>query len=235
MIRVNSLRKCYQNYVSIDNLSFEVKEGEIFGIVGPNGAGKTTTLKILAGLIEPTSGEVEIAGLPISNPEIKKLIGFVPEESPIYEDMGIKEYLTFFAEIYGIKKEEAGKRIRKLLNSLTLSPNGKKLGELSKGNKRKVIIARSLINDPPVLIYDEPASGLDPMTSHYIMNLIGSMQGKKTILLSTHNLYQAEAICNRVLILKDGKKIICGRVEEIKDRFGNGTENLENIFLGFMK
>lgn len=235
MIRVSKLRKCYRNYIGVDNLSFEVEKGEIFGLVGPNGAGKTTTLKILAGLIEPTSGEVEIAGLPISNPKVKKLIGFVPEESPVYEDMGIKEYLSFFAEIYGIEKDKAEKRIITLLDSLNISPNGKRLGELSKGNKRKVIIARSLIADPPVLIYDEPASGLDPLTSHYIMELIGSMRGKKTIILSTHNLYQAESICDRILILKEGKEVICGRVGEIKEKFGNSNENLENIFMRFMK
>ncbi len=231
MIRVKGLRKCYRNYIAVDDLSFEVRRGEVFGLAGPNGAGKTTTLKILAGLIEPTSGKVEIAGLPINDPKVKKLIGFLPEESPVYEDMSIKEYLSFFAEIYGIEKNVAKERIKNLMNYLCLSPNGKKLGELSKGNKRKVVIARSLINDPPVLIYDEPASGLDPLTSLYINRLISSMRGKKTVILSTHNLYQAEAICDRVLILKDGKALVCGSVEDLKQKFGN----LENIFLRFVE
>ncbi|SFM48825.1 ABC transporter ATP-binding protein [Methanolobus profundi] len=230
IIEVNGLRKEYGDFVAVDNLSFSVSKGQIFGIVGPNGAGKTTTLKMLSSLIRPTSGNIYMKGLDVSNDsvEIKSFLGFLPEESPLYESMGVEDYLMFFAELYSVPKDRAKKRIRELLFDLALNADGKKIGDLSKGMKRKVAIARSLINDPDILIYDEPASGLDPMTSRYITDYVRSLKSSgKTIIFTAHNLYQVESLCDRILILKNGKLVTLGTAEEIRKEYGKIQYRLE--------
>ncbi|WP_340819756.1 ABC transporter ATP-binding protein [Methanolobus sp. WCC4] len=230
IIEVNGLRKEYGDFVAVDNLSFSVGKGQIFGIVGPNGAGKSTTLKMLSSLIRPTSGNIYIKGLDISKDavEIKSFLGFLPEESPLYEGMTVDDYLMFFAELYSVPKDRAKKRIRDLLFDLALNADGKKIGDLSKGMKRKVAIARSLINDPDILIYDEPASGLDPMTSRYITDYVRSLkQSGKTIIFSAHNLYQVESLCDRILIIKNGKLVTLGSAEEIRKEYGKIQYRLE--------
>lgn len=228
MIEVRSLSKNYGDFAAVKDINFEVKKGEILGIVGPNGAGKTTILKMLVGLIEPSAGSMRVAGYDAmkDGTKVKEILGFLPEESPAYEDMDIDDYLLFFAEIFGIERRIAEERIYRLLSSLKLYPEGKKIGELSKGMRRKVVIARSLINDPEVLIYDEPTSGLDPMTSRFIVDFIKSLRGKKTILLSTHNLFQAEEICGRLLLLKDGREIAQGTAEELRQKFGKAEYSI---------
>jgi ABC-type multidrug transport system, ATPase component len=230
IIEVNGLRKEYGDFVAVDNLSFSVAKGQIFGIVGPNGAGKTTTLKMLSSLVRPSSGSIYMKGLDISRDAvaIKSFLGFLPEESPLYEGMGVEDYLMFFSELYCIPKDRAKKRIRELLFDLALNADGKKIGDLSKGMKRKVAIARSLINDPDILIYDEPASGLDPMTSRYITDYVRSLkQSGKTIIFSAHNLFQVESLCDRILILKSGKLVTLGTAEEIRKEYGKIQYRLE--------
>lgn len=230
LIEVRGLRKEYGDFVAVDNLSFSVDKGQIFGIVGPNGAGKTTTLKMLSSLVRPTSGNIYMKGMDILTDavEIKSFLGFLPEESPLYEGMMVDDYLMFFAELYSVPKDRAKKRIRDLLFDLALNADGKKIGDLSKGMKRKVAIARSLINDPDILIYDEPASGLDPMTSRYITDYVRSLkQSGKTIIFSAHNLYQVESLCDRILILKGGKLVTLGSAEEIRKEYGKIQYRLE--------
>ncbi|MBN2109897.1 MAG: ABC transporter ATP-binding protein, partial [Methanosarcinaceae archaeon] len=223
IIEVNGLKKEYGNFVAVEDLSFSIGRGEIFGIVGPNGAGKTTTLKMLSGLVRPSSGEITMKGLDMfrDHVEIKSFLGFLPEESPLYEGMSVDDYLMFFAELYGISRDVSRKRISGLLFDLSLNAGGKKIGDLSKGMKRKVAIARSLINDPDILIYDEPASGLDPMTSRYISDYVRSLKKTgKTIVFTAHNLYQVESLCDNILIMKDGKKIIQGTADRIREEYG---------------
>ncbi|WP_292470206.1 ABC transporter ATP-binding protein [Methanolobus sp.] len=230
IIEVNGLRKEYGDFVAVDNLSFSVGKGQIFGIVGPNGAGKTTTLKMLSSLIRPSSGNIYMKGMDISRDAvgIKSFLGFLPEESPLYEGMDVEDYLMFFAELYSVPKDRAKKRIHDLLFDLALNAEGKKIGDLSKGMKRKVAIARSLINDPDILIYDEPASGLDPMTSRYITDYVRSLkQSGKTIIFTAHNLFQVESLCDRILILKNGKLVTLGTVEEIRAEYGKIQYRLE--------
>ncbi|WP_242492514.1 ABC transporter ATP-binding protein [Methanolobus psychrotolerans] len=230
IIEVNGLRKEYGEFVAVENLSFSVGKGQIFGIVGPNGAGKTTTLKMLTSLVRPTSGNIYMKGLDISKDavEIKSFLGFLPEESPLYEGMGVDDYLLFFSELYCVPRDRAKKKIRELLFDLSLNAEGKKIGDLSKGMKRKVAIARSLINDPDILIYDEPSSGLDPMTSRYITDYVRSLkQSGKTIIFSAHNLYQVESLCDRILILKGGKMVTLGTAEEIRTQYGKIQYRLE--------
>jgi ABC-2 type transport system ATP-binding protein len=222
MLKVENVSKKYGDFQAVDNISFRIDKGEIFGIVGPNGAGKTSIIKMIVGLIEPSEGEIWISRYNIKtmSEEAKQLIGYLPEESPVYEDMTAIEYLDFFGEIYGVERRELKERVDAILNDLNLKHRNRKLGEMSKGMRRKVAIARSLINNPPVLVYDEPTSGLDPITSNYVMEYIRKLKGEKTILLTTHNLYQAEKICDRIMILKDGRVVAAGPVEEIKQRFG---------------
>ncbi len=222
-ITVSELRKDYDGHVAVDSIDFSINRGEIFGIVGPNGAGKTTTLKMLSGLIIPTQGSITIQGMDFEHDArmIKQRLGFLPEESPLYEGMTADDYLMFFAEIYGIGRMDASGRIKQLLEALRLDAHGKKIGEMSKGMQRKVAIARALINDPEYLVLDEMTSGLDPTTSKYLADFVADLgkQGK-TIIFSAHNLYQVERLCDRVLIMNRGREVACGRMGEIKKRCG---------------
>jgi ABC-2 type transport system ATP-binding protein len=229
-IEVMGLSKEYGGFMAVEGLDFEIEKGEIFGIVGPNGAGKTTTLKMLSGLIIPTGGSIKIQGMDIrkDSQKIKQKLGFLPEESPLYEGMTANEYLKFFAEIYGIKKETASKRIREILDALRLEEEHKKTGEMSKGMQRKVMIARALINDPEYLIMDEMTSGLDPTTSKYLTDFVLSLKRQdKTIIFSAHNLYQVESICDRVLMINKGKKVAIGTMHEIKKMCGGIEYEIE--------
>jgi ABC-2 type transport system ATP-binding protein len=229
-IEVSGLRKEYGSFTAVEGLDFEIEKGEIFGIVGPNGAGKTTTLKMLSVLIIPTSGSIKIQGMDLKkdSKEIKQKLGFLPEESPLYEGMTANEYLRFFAEIYGIKDATASNRIREILDALRLDAGDKKTGEMSKGMQRKVMIARALINDPEYLIMDEMTSGLDPTTSKYLTDFVLSLKEKnKTIIFSAHNLYQVESICDRVLMMNKGKKIAIGTMQEIRKMCGGIEYEIE--------
>lgn len=229
-IEVKNLRKEYGSFTAVDSLNFEVQKGEIFGIVGPNGAGKTTTLKMLSGLIIPSEGDIKIQGLEMRKNAgaLKQKLGFLPEESPLYEGMTANDYLLFFAEIYGIEKETALVRIYDLLKDLKLDARDRKIGEMSKGMQRKVAIARALINDPEYLILDEMTSGLDPTTSRYLSDFVLSLKKSgKTIIFSAHNLYQVESICDRVLIMNHGKVMACGTMPEIKKMCGGVEYSIE--------
>ncbi len=222
-ITVSELGKEYDGNVAVDSLDFRIEKGEIFGIVGPNGAGKTTTLKMLSGLIIPTRGSITIQGMDFKHDpqKIKQRLGFLPEESPLYEGMTADDYLMFFSEIYGIDRSSASGRIKELLSALRLDSNSKKIGEMSKGMQRKVAIARALINDPEYLVLDEMTSGLDPTTSKYLADFVADLKKRgKTIVFSAHNLYQVESLCDRVLIMNRGREVACGTMDEIKKRCG---------------
>ena len=220
MITGRELTKLYDQVPALDHISFDFPDSHIIGVIGHNGAGKTTMLKILSGLIVPTSGELSVDGIDVvKDPDaVKSILGYLPEESRLYETMTVDEYLRFFGEIYGLDRETITSRRIDLLNSLALETNGKKIGDFSKGMKRKVAIARSLIHDPSILIYDEPTSGLDPMTSRYIIGYLKELKNrKKTIILSAHNLYQVEAICDQVMILRRGKMVAMGNMNDTRD------------------
>ncbi|WP_267639621.1 ABC transporter ATP-binding protein [Haloarchaeobius amylolyticus] len=224
MITVEDLRKEYDGFVAVDGSSFTIDRGEVFGVVGPNGAGKTTTLKMLAGLIEPTSGHISVAGQPAGDADMRRNLGFLPEESPLYEEMTAHSYLEFFADLYDVPDDVARERITTALDRLDLEHRERRIGDMSKGMKRKVAIARSLVNDPDVLIYDEPASGLDPLTTNYIIEFTEQLaeQGK-TIVFSAHNLYHVESICDRVIVMNHGDIIARGTLEEIRREHGRTT------------
>jgi ABC-2 type transport system ATP-binding protein len=226
MITARNLTKKYDGFVALDNVSFSFEDGEIFGIIGHNGAGKTTLLKIISGLVSPTSGELSINDVDvIKDPlPLKTNLGYLPEESRLYETMTVENYLAFFGEIYGLTPQEIRIRSTQLFAALSLESDGKKLGEFSKGMKRKAAIARSLIHDPSFLVYDEATSGLDPMTSRFIADYLRRLKSDgKTIVLSAHNLYQVEAICDKVMILRRGKMVAFGTMKELREQFGSMT------------
>jgi ABC-2 type transport system ATP-binding protein len=222
MIAARDLRKEYGDFVAVEGSTFEVDEGEVFGIIGPNGAGKTTTLKMLAGLVEPTGGSVSVAGFEAGETEMRRRLGFLPEESPLYEEMTPLSYLDFFADLYDVPGDVAAERIHDTLDRLDLEHRERPLGDMSKGMKRKVAIARSLINDPDVLIYDEPGSGLDPLTTNYIIDFTRELGERgKTIVFSAHNLYHVESICDRVAIMNEGAIVAKGDLDQLQAEHGH--------------
>ncbi|WP_136715994.1 ABC transporter ATP-binding protein [Halorientalis salina] len=221
MIEVRDLRKEYGGFTAVSGSSFTVDSGEVFGIIGPNGAGKTTTLKMLAGLLEPTDGTVSVAGYDAGDSEMRRRLGFLPEESPLYEEMTPLSYLHFFADLYDVPEDVAEERIHETLDQLDLEHRDRQLGDMSKGMKRKVAISRSLINDPDVLIYDEPASGLDPLTTNYVIDFTSRLSDEgKTIVFSAHNLYHVESICDRVAIMNEGDIVAQGGLAELREEHG---------------
>jgi ABC-2 type transport system ATP-binding protein len=224
MIEARELRKEYGDFAAVEGSTFSVERGEVFGIVGPNGAGKTTTLKMIAGLIEPTEGSISVAGFGAGETEMRYKLGFLPEESPLYEEMTARSYLHFFADLYDVPDDVAEERIHDTLDRLDLEHRDRKIGDMSKGMKRKVAISRSLINDPEVLVYDEPASGLDPLTTNYIIEFTSGLSEEgKTIVFSAHNLYHVETICDRVAIMNEGEIVAQGDLEKLQAEHGETT------------
>ncbi len=219
-IRVENLTKTYKSQHAIDHINFEIKSGEIVGFLGPNGAGKTTTMKILTCYIPPTSGVAWVNGLNVETDsiEVRKQIGYLPEHNPLYMDMYVKEYLMFAASVYQLNNKT--QRVKEMieLTGLQIEQN-KKIGQLSKGYRQRVGLAQAIIHNPKVLILDEPTSGLDPNQIVEIRNLIINIGKDKTVLLSTHIMQEVEAMCNRVMIVNNGKIVANGKPEELKHSF----------------
>jgi len=223
MIQLMDVTKRYDDTIAVENLNLQIDHGEIVGLLGHNGAGKSTTLKMIAGLMEPSSGHIQVMGhdMQKENIEVKQQTGYLPEESSLYEAMTARQYLLFFSELYQMPRQKALARIDQLLDSLGLVEKNKLTGEFSKGMKRKTAIARALLHDPELLILDEPSSGLDPLTSFFIINYLKTLKREgKTIVLSAHNLFHMESICDRVGIIKNGKLLIFDTMEVIRSRLG---------------
>ena len=223
MIKLKGVTKLYHQVAAVQDLDLTVEDGEIVGIIGHNGAGKSTTLKMIVGLIKPTSGQVEVMGRDMAKAStyVKQFIGYLPEESHLYNNMTVAEYLTFFSELYNIPRRKAQERIYALLGSLRLAERDRLTGELSKGMRRKVAIARTLLHEPSLLILDEPNAGLDPLTSFFVINYLRSLKDQgQTILLSAHNLFHIERVCDRVAILKGGELIVYDSMEALRRRLG---------------
>jgi len=205
-ITVKGVTKYYGEQKALDNVSFEVRTGEIVGFLGPNGAGKSTMMKIITGFIPPSSGTVMVNGLDVAEglPEIRKQTGYLPENNPLYPEMYIREYLEFVASLYK-SEEPVRKQVERIIEVTGLTPEQKKkIGSLSKGFRQRVGLAQALIHNPGVLILDEPTTGLDPNQIVEIRNLIMEAGKRKTVLLSTHIMQEVEAICDRVIIIDKG-------------------------------
>ena len=206
-ILVSHITKLYGQQKALDDVSFEIKPGEIVGLLGPNGAGKSTMMKILTCFIPPSSGNASVCGYDIiENPlEIKKKTGYLPENNPLYLDLYVREYLEYIAGIYHLGKEGKQKVAEMIELTGLQAEQKKKIGALSKGFRQRVGLAQALIHDPEVLIMDEPTSGLDPNQIVEIRELIKQVGKKKTIMLSTHIMQEVEAICNRTIIINEGR------------------------------
>lgn len=231
IVQLSRISKVYNGSFAVQDLDLEINRGEIVGIIGHNGAGKTTALKMIVGLIAPTSGKLTVMGMDIQKEglKIKKSLGYLPEENALYENMTALEYLDYFASIYGLPAGKARKRGAGLLDSLKLEAGKKVIGEMSKGMKRKVSVARTLIHDPDLLILDEPNSGLDPLTSFFIIDYLKKLAEKgKTIILSAHNLFHVEYVCNRVAIMKRGKLVVYDTMDNLRKSLG--TREYEIVF-----
>ncbi|MFH7859484.1 MAG: ATP-binding cassette domain-containing protein [Candidatus Aenigmatarchaeota archaeon] len=223
-IEAIELYKKFNNIIAVNNVSFNVKEGEIFGFLGPNGAGKTTTIRILTGLLKPEHGEAKIMGYNIhENPiKAKMMIGVVPEEANPYPDLSTWDNLILVANLYGISKNNAEGKASQLLKLLDLYEiRNRKARNLSKGMKQKLLVGMALISDPKILFLDEPTVGLDVLSARKIRNLILELkQNKTTVFLTTHNVEEAGALCDRIAIIKNGKIIALGNPEELKIKAG---------------
>jgi len=205
-ISISNLTKKYGEQTVLDNITFEIGEGEVVGFLGPNGAGKTTTMRILAGALSYDKGQVKICDVEVNEDPMltKSFVGYLPEQNPLYQDMYVKEYLLFIAEIYGLGKEKLN-RVNELIDKVGLrSEFHKKIGQLSKGYRQRVGLAQALIPNPRVLILDEPTTGLDPNQLEEIRALIREIGKDKTVLLSTHIMQEIKAICNRVIVINNG-------------------------------
>jgi ABC-2 type transport system ATP-binding protein len=218
-IVVENLTKKYGDQKAVDDISFEVISGEVVGFLGPNGAGKSTTMRILTCYMAPTDGKISVAGYEADkDPEkIKKRIGYLPENNPLYTDMAIIDYLKFCAEIQGIRKEEVNGRIKQMIDVCGLNlERHKRINELSKGYRQRVGLAQAMIHDPEILILDEPTSGLDPNQIVEIRKLIKELGKEKTVILSSHILSEVEATCDRILIINKGKIVADGTSDTLR-------------------
>lgn len=215
-IKVEGLTKVYGEQYAVDNISFEIPKGEIVGFLGPNGAGKSTTMKILTCYLPQTSGTAQVCGIDtLENPmEVKRKVGYLPESNPLYYDMYVKEYLMFMADLFKLKNKKA--KVADMIEAVGLTKEQKKkIGALSKGYKQRVGLAQAMIHDPEVLILDEPTSGLDPNQLVEIRGLIKNFGKEKTVMLSTHIMQEVEAICDRIIIIKNGKLVADDKTSEI--------------------
>lgn len=233
-IVVQEVTKLYGSQKALENVSFGVKTGEIVAFLGPNGAGKSTMMKIITGFIPATSGTVLVNDTEVSsdNPEIRKRIGYLPENNPLYPEMYVREYLSFVASIYKLGSSSAGK-IENIIGLTGLAPEaGKKIGALSKGYRQRVGLAQALIHDPDVLILDEATSGLDPNQIIEIRNLIKEAGRQKTVLLSTHIMQEAEAVCDRIIIIDKGVIVADEEKNNIYSKINSGKQIIK---VGFDK
>lgn len=225
MIQADHLTKYYKDFCAVDGISLNIHKGDILGLLGPNGAGKTTTLRMLTGYFKPTRGTIKVKEFNTNDHplEIKQLMGYLPESAPLYHNMLVFDYLDYVARIRGISKDKRLSRIRELYDLCGLhNIMHKTINELSKGLKQRVGLAHAMMDDPEILVLDEPTSGLDPNQIAEIRDIIKQIGREKTVILSTHILSEAEATCNRIVILNKGKIIADGSAEELKQSADSG-------------
>jgi len=229
MIEVKNLTKKYDALTALDNVTFNIESG-IIGFLGPNGAGKSTTMRILSGYMPPTEGTALIKGINVgADPvKVKEIIGYLPEDNPLYGDLTPLDYLEFCGRVRNIAEEKLKKRIAEVseicgIKDVIIRP----IGELSKGYKQRVGLAQAILHDPPILILDEPTTGLDPNQIEEIRNLIKNLQEEKTIILSTHIMQEVRAVCQRVIIINQGRIVADGTHDELTGGTGKTVYNVE--------
>ena len=227
MIQVEGLTKYFGHHVAIQNLRFQIDRGEVIGFLGLNGAGKTTTLKVLGCVLLPTSGRVTIDGYDVvENPhEIRKRIGFLPDTPPLYDEMTVRGFLSFVAQLRGVPAREVDARVREVEEQTALTEvDGVLVGALSHGYRQRVGVAQALVHRPQLLILDEPSSGLDPVQIVEMRNLIRRLKGQHTVLVSSHILSEISQTCDRLLVIQEGEIVAQGTEEELAHRFGGSGQ-----------
>ena len=232
MIEVQGLTKVYGNKAAVDNLTFSVEQGEVVGFLGPNGAGKTTTMRVLSCFMPPTSGSAKVAGYDIhaDSIEVRRRIGYLPEHVPLYTDLTVTQYLSFVAEAKAVPRMQRRQKVGELIERCLLHDvRGRIINTLSKGYRQRVGLAQALLGDPPVLILDEPTIGLDPKQIIEIRNLIRQMQGERTVLLSTHILPEVSVVCQRVIIINEGRIVAVDTPENLTRRLQRSTQVLLQV------
>jgi ABC-2 type transport system ATP-binding protein len=229
MIEVSRLTKRYGDLVAVDNASFRVEEGQILGFLGPNGAGKTSTMRMITGFMPPTSGTVRIAGYDTvtDSMEVRRRIGYLPESPPLYLDMSVTGYLRFVGRLKGVGRSELADAMERTLSACGLDHvRDRIVGHLSKGYRQRVGLAQALIHNPPVLVLDEPTIGLDPRQIIEIRQLIRQLAGNRTVILSTHILPEVSQVCEKVVIINEGRVAVDGMLADL-----TRGRSLEEVFL----
>lgn len=235
-IKTTSLTKRYKKLTAVDNLNLEIQQGELFSLLGVNGAGKTTTIKMLTGLTTPSDGEAFVGGYSISKQlcEIKQLIGTSPQETAVAPNLSVKENLELMCGIRGFSKEKAEAKISELSEEFTLDTVlQRKAGKLSGGWQRRLSIAMALISEPKILFLDEPTLGLDVIARRDLWETVRSLKGKVTIILTTHYMEEAEALSDRIGIMKNGRLLAVGTVQELRAK--TGANDFETAFISIVK
>ena len=219
-LKVENVSKHYGEFTAVNNLSFDVKAGRVFGFLGPNGAGKTTTIRMIVGITAPDEGRIELFGERISN-ETQNRIGYLPEERGLYKKMKIVDQLRYFAALKNVSQTEADKRIDYWLERMKLSEwKSKKTTDLSKGMSQKIQFISTVLHDPDLLILDEPFSGLDPVNVEFMINVVAELKARhKTIIFSTHLMETAERLCDDIILINKSRKVIGGTLREVKESF----------------
>lgn len=228
-IQVEGLSKTYGRQKAVDNISFQAVPGKVLGFLGPNGAGKSTTMKMLTGYLQPTSGSASLGGFDTQRQslEMRRILGYLPENTPLYTDMYVREFLTFVANTYQLDSRAV--KVREVIDRVGLGEEQhKKIAMLSKGYKQRVGLAQAIIHDPKILILDEPTTGLDPNQLTGIRELIKNLGKDKTVILSTHIMQEVEALCDQVVIINKGKIVADSLLSELKTK--HETDSLEEIF-----
>jgi ABC-2 type transport system ATP-binding protein len=223
-LHLKNLTKIYGSQKAVNNVSFEIGEGEIVGFLGPNGAGKSTTMKIATCFLPPTSGEAWVGGFNVVEKpmEVKKITGYLPEHNPLYLDLYVHEYLNFIGKLYGLRSKSLKHRVKEMVDLCGLSrEQNKKIQTLSKGYRQRVGLAQALIHDPKILILDEPTSGLDPNQLIEIRKLIRTISEFKTVVFSTHIMQEVQALCDRVIVINKGEIVADDQLDQILLRAGN--------------
>ena len=235
-IKTTGLTKKYKEITAVDELNLEIRNGELFSLLGVNGAGKTTTIKMLSTLTLPTKGDAVVSGESIiSSPNlVKERIGVSPQETAVAPSLSVKENLTLMCDVHGLNKDKAKAKIEELSKALDLeSVMNRKAGKLSGGWQRRLSIAMALVSEPKVLFLDEPTLGLDVIARSELWDLIESLKGKTTIVLTTHYMEEAEALSDRLGVMKNGRLLFTGTVKEMKEK--TGTEKIEDAFIKMIK
>src|SRR5579864_6055289 len=227
-VELKSVRKAYGNFVAVDDLSFSIAPGTVFGLLGPNGAGKTSTIRMMIGIVLPDSGEVRLFGEPFRRQHLQR-IGYLPEERGLYKKMKVLDHLVLLGQLHGLDGGVARKRAERWCQRLELSSwMQKKVEELSKGMQQKIQFIAALMHEPDFIIMDEPFTGLDPVNTALLKNVIMELkQAGKSVLFSTHQMEQVERMCDSILLIDRGKAVLYGGLREVKSRYGRDTVHIE--------